>query len=163
MQSLSIASRNGSECGRIFHPGSTNLKFVRIWLYALGIAIDLPQPTEVAIMVVKAQSKGRDFVGLQIVETDVERYFPKDTVFLELQLDHLQIQCSLGPDFWRGRPEICDPRLSLWLKSKNLAVSPGQLSVPLALIPAGIAAFHLSPLRPKSVRVVRPAVQINAA
>jgi hypothetical protein len=114
-------------------------------------------------MVVKTQSKGRDFVGLQVGETDIERYFPKDRFVIELRLDHLQILLSLSPDFWRGRPEICDPRLSLWLKSKNLAASPGQPPVPLALIPAGNAAFHLSPLRPKSVLAVRPAAQINAA
>jgi hypothetical protein len=100
---------------------------------------------------------------LQIVETDVERYFPKDTAVIELQLDHLQILCILGPDFWLGRPEICDPRLSLWLNSKNLAARPGQPPVPLALIPAGDAAFRLSPLTPKPVRAVKAAAQINAA
>ena len=37
-------------------------------------------------MVVKTQSKGREFVGLQVGETDVLRYFPKDTAVIELQL-----------------------------------------------------------------------------
>jgi hypothetical protein len=126
-------------------------------------AIDWLHPREAANMVVKAQSRGRSFVGLQVGETDVERYFPKDTYVIELQLDHLQIACRLGPDFWRGRSEICDPRLSLWLNSKNLAARPGQPPVPLALIPAGNAAFRLSPFAPKSVRAVKPAGRINAA
>jgi hypothetical protein len=97
-------------------------------------------------MVVKTQSRGREFVGLQVGATDVRRYFPKGTAVIELQLDHLQIQCGLGPDFWHGQPEICDPRLGAWLQSKNFAGKPGQSPVPLVLIPSGKASFRLQTL-----------------
>ena len=97
-------------------------------------------------MVVKTQSKGREFIGLQVGATDVRRYFPKGTAVIELQLDHLRIQCGLGPDFWQGQPEICDPRLAAWLESKNFAGVRGQTPVPLALIPAGEASFRLQTL-----------------
>jgi hypothetical protein len=60
-----------------------------------------------------------------------------------LQLDHLQIQCNLEPDFWHGHPEIYDPRLCAWLESKHFNPKPGHASVPLALIPAGKNSFRL--------------------
>ncbi len=37
---------------------------------------------------------------------------------IELQLDHLQIQCGLAPEFWHGEPEIRDARLCEWLDFK---------------------------------------------
>ena len=65
-------------------------------------------------MVVKTQSKGRGITGLHVGANNVRRYFPKDISVIELQLDHLQIQCGLPPDFWHGQPEIYDPRLGAW-------------------------------------------------
>ena len=38
---------------------------------------------------------------------------------IELELDHLRIQCWLDPAFWLDQPEISDPRLGAWLQSKN--------------------------------------------
>ena len=70
-------------------------------------------------MVVKTQSKGRGLTGLHVGATNVRRYFPRDISVIELQLDHLQIQCGLGPEFWQDEPEIHDPRLCAWLESKN--------------------------------------------
>ena len=97
-------------------------------------------------MVVKTQSKGREFTGLQVGANNVQRYFPKDTAVIELQLDHLQIQCGLEPDFWLDQPEIHDPRLGAWLESKNFYERPSQLPVPLAMIPAGKNVFRLRPI-----------------
>ena len=94
-------------------------------------------------MVVKTQSKGRGLTGLLVGSTNVRRYFPKDTSVIELQLDHLHIQCGLKPDFWDGEPEIYDPRLCAWLESKNLRPQPTQPAVPLAMIPAGHNSFRL--------------------
>ena len=115
-------------------------------------------------MVVKTQSKGREFVGLQVGESNVRRYFPRETSVIELQLDHLQIQCGLGPAFWQGRAEICDPRLAAWLQSKNFAGTPGQTQVPLAMIPAGKASFRLRTLSLNThEKLKQQAAALNAA
>jgi hypothetical protein len=97
-------------------------------------------------MVVKIQSKGRGIIGLNVGTSNVERYFPRGVHFIELQLDHLEIQCDLTPAFWQGEPEICDPRLCAWLESKHLNAFPGRPPAPLALIPAGKNAFRLRPV-----------------
>lgn len=115
-------------------------------------------------MVVKTQSKGRELVGLQVGDTDVLRYFPKGTSVIELELDHLRIQCGLRPDFWQGEHEISDPRLAAWLQSKNFAARPGQLAVALAMIPAGKSSFRLRAVSSNaSVRVMNPPAPLNAA
>ena len=97
-------------------------------------------------MVVKTQSKGRGLTGLHVGATNVRRYFPKHVSVIELQLDHLQIQCGLPPDFWDDQPEIHDPRLCAWLESKNLHPQPRKAPVSLALIPAGNNSFRLRPV-----------------
>lgn len=97
-------------------------------------------------MVVKTQSKGRGVTGLNVGINNVQRYFPRSVPFIELQLDHLQIQCDLPPDFWKGSPEIYDPRLCAWLESKHLDGNAGRASVPLAMIPAGKNSFRLRPV-----------------
>ena len=117
-----------------------------------------------ASMVVKTQSKGRELVGLQVGATDVQRYFPKGTAVIELQLDHLQIQCGLEPAFWQGQPEICDPRLAAWLQSKNFAGARGQTPVPLAMIPAGKASFRLQTISVNThAKLKQQAAPLNAA
>jgi hypothetical protein len=93
-------------------------------------------------MVVKAQCNGRRITGLYVGVRNVRRYFPKHLASIDLQLDHLCIQCGLTPHFWKGRPEIHDPRLCEWLESKQLHGS-GEL-MPLAMIPAGDNSFILS-------------------
>jgi hypothetical protein len=100
-------------------------------------------------MVVKTQSKGRGVTGLNVGTNNVQRYFSRSVSFVELQLDHLQIQCDLSPDFWQDQPEIFDPRLCAWLESKHLSAIPGRGPLPLAMIPAGKNSFRL--------RVVPPA------
>ncbi len=99
-----------------------------------------------ASMVVRTQSKGRELIGLEVGANNVRRYFPKDTAEIELELDHLQIQCGLGPDFWRDQPEIHDPRLCAWLKAKHLEGKPGETPTPLAMIPSGKNSFRLQPI-----------------
>src|ERR1019366_6730147 len=112
-------------------------------------------------MVVKAQSKGRGISGLHVGSDNVRRYFPKDVSTIELELDHLRIQCGLAPDFWQGQPEIYDPRLCAWLETKHMHGSRDRTPVPLALVPAGKNAFRLQPVSadvPARVRVrTRPA------
>jgi hypothetical protein len=97
-------------------------------------------------MVVKTQSKGRGVTGLHVGAYNVRRYFPRHIAVIELQLDHLQIQCELDPGFWSGQPEIHDPRLCAWLESRHLHYAPGRTPVPLAMIPVGNNSFRLLPV-----------------
>ena len=98
-------------------------------------------------MVVKTQSKGRGVTGLHVGENNVRRYFPRQISSIELQLDHLLIQCGLKPDFWQGEPEIFDPRLCAWLESRHMHTKLDRASVPLAMIPEGNNSFRLQPVR----------------
>lgn len=106
-------------------------------------------------MIVKTQYKDHEFTGVAIGADDVRRYFPRDTPFIELHMDHLEIQCGLEPGFWMGQTEISDPRLGAWLESKNFRGRPGDAPVPLALIPSGPHRYRLQALheRPR----LRPA------
>jgi hypothetical protein len=97
-------------------------------------------------MVVKTQSKGHGLTGLHVGANNVRRYFPRDASVIELQLDHLQIQCGLDPNFWQDRPEINDPRLNAWLESKRFKEKSTDSSLLLAMIPAGKNAFKLQPV-----------------
>lgn len=108
-------------------------------------------------MVVKAKYDGCRVAGLYIGVRNVRRFFSKRAQVIELQLDHLQIQCGLTPLFWQGQPEIHDPRLCLWLESKNLHNLPCRTAVPLAMIPAGKNSFKLASLSRSSNGGVRQA------
>ncbi len=98
-------------------------------------------------MVVKTQSKGRGITGLHVGANNVRRYFPRNISSIELQLDHLQIQCGLKPGFWQDEPEIFDPRLCAWLESRHLHAQPDRTAIPLAMIPEGNNRFRLRPVR----------------
>ena len=114
-------------------------------------------------MLVKTQSRGREVLGLQVGMANARRYFSKDASVVELQIDHLQIQCGLGPDFWSGHPEIHDRRLCAWLEQKNFHGKVGDSPVPMALIPSGKNSFRLQPMtarqhsnKPKPVPTTPP-------
>jgi len=98
-------------------------------------------------MVVRTQSRGRGLTGLHVGATNVQRYFPKEVSVIELELDHLQIQCGLPPGFWDGEPEIYDPRLCAWLESKTFRTKPDRTPVPLNMIPSGGNSFKLQAVR----------------
>lgn len=110
------------------------------------------QPPESKKMVVKTQSKGRGITGLNVGSSNVQRYFSRSVSYVELQLDHVQIQCDLSPTFWQDQPEIFDPRLCAWLESKHLNPVAGREPVPLDLIPEGKNSFRLR-LAPKVTHV----------
>jgi hypothetical protein len=95
-------------------------------------------------MVVKTQYEGHRVSGLYVGVNNVRRYFSKRMRAVELQLDHLRIECGLSPRFWEGQPEIHDPRLCDWLESKNLHDRPSREPVPMALIPSGKNSFKLA-------------------
>jgi len=96
-------------------------------------------------MLVTTQCKAHTVTGLHVGEDNVRRYFSKDTSVIELQLDHLRIQCRLDPAFWRNDPAIRDPRLCNWLEAKHMHCQKDRAPVQLALLPAGKNAFRLQP------------------
>ena len=96
-------------------------------------------------MLVRTQCKGREVTGLQVGAKNVRRYFPKHVDVIELQLDHLYIQCDLTPEFWEGQAEINDPRLCEWLDFKVFRRKAGRTPIPLAMIPSGKNSFRLRP------------------
>lgn len=98
-------------------------------------------------MVVRTQSSGRGTTGLYIGTRNARRHFRRHVKAIELQLGHLHIHCELAPDFWRGRPEIRDQRLSDWLESRVFHDRSCRAPVPMAMIPAERNSFKLHPLR----------------
>ncbi len=107
-------------------------------------------------MLVKTQNKGCGVTGLNVGATNVRRYFPRHVPAIALQLDHLEIECGLGPDFWHGEPAIHDRRLCAWLEAKS-ASRPGRRPFPLAMVPSGENSFRLEPLRTAARQRTRPA------
>jgi hypothetical protein len=93
--------RDGFDDGKTCAPGS---------LPTLALPGAHPELNGRQVLVVKAKSKGWEFTGLQVGANNIQRYFPKDMAVIELQLDHLQIQCGLEPDFWVDQLEIRDAR-----------------------------------------------------
>lgn len=99
-------------------------------------------------MNVKALRVGSEVSGLLVGQSNVRRYFPRNITEIELQLDHLRIECGLSPNFWLSEPEIHDPRLRLWLQSKNQGERSFHASIPFAMTPSGANSFKLEPVNP---------------
>lgn len=89
-------------------------------------------------------------IGLHVGVENIQRYFPEGISEIDLHLGHLQILCSLSPEFWRGQPEIFDERLSSWLESKFLHGRPNGLAIRIAMVPIGTGTniFRLRALSP---------------
>jgi hypothetical protein len=98
-------------------------------------------------MLVTSQCNGNRVTGLYIGADNVRRYFPKKVSRIELQIDHLRIECDLTPHFWNGQPVIHDPRLCLWLESKQAQRAERRAPMPLAMTPAGEHCFTLGPVK----------------
>jgi hypothetical protein len=107
-------------------------------------------------MVVTSLCSGHRVTGLYVGAYNVRRYFPKRVSTIELQLDHLRIACGLEPDFWNGHPEIHDPRLCLWLESKQFQRKESRSPMLLAMMPAGEHSFTLGPMLHRNPPRVRP-------
>jgi len=110
---------------------------------------EFPEQDSGRAMVVKTQLRGGEVTGLHVGARNVRRYFPKSVRIIELQLDHLQIQCGLPPDFWKGQPEISDPRLCEWLDFKVVHRMGEQKQLKLAMTPAGKSVFRLRSVKQK--------------
>ena len=106
-------------------------------------------------MRVKALRVGSEVSGLHIGHSNVRRHFPRNVKEIELQLDHLRIECGLTPDFWQSAPEIHDPRLSLWLESKNNREKACRTSIPFMMIPSGERSFKLELMARKGEHSIR--------
>ena len=98
---------------------------------------------------------------------NVRRFFQENISEIDLRLGHLQILCSLNPEFWRSQPEIFDERLSSWLESKHLHDKPNETPIRLAMVPIGTGKniFRLRPLShdERRVRASRDAVKEGRA
>jgi|ERR1700676_2758354 len=94
-------------------------------------------------MVVTTKDNGREVLNLRVGAANVRRYFPRSMGAVELLLGDLRIQCNLTPEFWKGRPEISDPRLGAWLKYKVSRERANRRPVALAMEHAGANAFTL--------------------
>lgn len=103
-------------------------------------------------MVVRTQCKGHEVTGLHVGTFNARRYFPKNVSVIELELDHLRIECGLSPDFWHGQPEIHDRRLCAWLAQKQFHCQPGHSPIPLDMIPSGENSFRLGPVPMRGAR-----------
>jgi len=114
-------------------------------------------------MVVTSQCCGHRVTGLYVGADNVRRYFPKHLSEIELQIDHLRIECGLDPDFWQDQPEIHDPRLCVWLESKQMKEAGSRNPVLLSMTPKGGNSFVLGPatLNPSS-RARRAPATVNA-
>jgi hypothetical protein len=96
-------------------------------------------------MLVKTHRDALARTGLHIGQENARRYFSQAAPSIELRLDDLHIQCTLAPEFWHGRPEIQDPRLSEWLEFKVARRTSGRDATQLTLLPAGPDSFVLRP------------------
>ena len=107
-------------------------------------------------MIVTSQRSGHRITGLYVGASNVRRFFPKRVSTIELQLDHLRIECALKLDFWNGHPEIDDPRLCLWLESKHFQRRECRSPMPFAMMPAGEHSYTLGPMLHQNPPKVRP-------
>jgi hypothetical protein len=106
-------------------------------------------------MVVKTKDNGRAVLGLRVGAANVRRYFPRSMGAVELLLGDLRIQCNLPPNFWKGQPEIHDPRLGAWLSHKVSRERFNRKPIPLAMEHAGGNAFTLQSVSFATKRDVR--------
>jgi len=114
-------------------------------------------------MVVMSQCSGSRVTGLYVGAENVRRYFPKNVSAIELQLDHLRIECGLEPHFWNGQPEIHDPRLCLWLESKHSQRKERGTPMSLVMTPSGTHSFALGPVKSENHSKVRRALRPGEA
>ena len=95
-------------------------------------------------MLVTAQYKGHSATALRVGRQNARRFFARSAASIELELDHLRIQCGLPSDFWQGDGEIRDHRLFAWLESKHYPRRPSAIDIRLAMTPSGANSFKLT-------------------
>lgn len=103
-------------------------------------------------MVVKTKCNGGEVTGLHVGATNARRYFPRNISAIELELDHLRIECGLPSDFWSGEAELHDRRLCAWLQAKQFGSKSSRSPLPLDMVPSGRNSFRLGLCRPTGQR-----------
>ena len=115
-------------------------------------------------MFVKAQYQGHAFTALHVGRRNARLYFTRSNSTVELELDHLRIECGLPPGFWADDAEIRDRRLCAWLESKYHRVSASRAPIVLSLTPSGENSFKLGPASAHgSARILPGSVTANSA
>lgn len=104
-------------------------------------------------MIVKVLNNCRSITGIRIEASDARLCFPPGSRSIELELDHLRIQCELQVAFPQDRTEICDPRLCEWLDEQFFGLKPPKAPVCLEMVKAG-SAYRLQ-LLPGQLHVKR--------
>ena len=99
-------------------------------------------------MLVETFSRAPGKTGLRVGVENAQRFFPESISEIDIHLGHLQIRCSLTPEFWRGKPDIFDVRLSAWLESKYLHGKRDKTPIRLAMVPigTGTSIFRVRPV-----------------
>lgn len=109
-------------------------------------------------MVVKTQCIGGEVTGLHVGTANARRYFPRNVSTIELELDHLRIECGIPPGFWSGQPDLHDRRLCAWLQAKQLGSKSSRTPLPLDMVPSGKNSFRLGLCRSGKLRPAMPAL-----
>lgn len=112
-------------------------------------------------MYVKTHAREDGTTGLLVGAANARRFFAEGTAAIEIELGSLQIQCDLGPQFWRDEPVIHDPRLNAWLESRNLHGRPWREPVPMTLVPNGERRYRLQPVERNAAAVRATALSNN--
>ena len=102
-------------------------------------------------MLARLQIRGREVLGLHIGKTNARRFFPAAIPIVQLELDHLRIDCELKPGFWRDRPEITDSRLCAWLAAKCSRHERDDMPTSVEMLNAGEGSEERT-LRAKHLR-----------
>jgi hypothetical protein len=105
-------------------------------------------------MVVRTECEGRRVTGIYIGARNVRRNFRKEAAVIEFELGHLQIDCELGPGFWRDEPRICDSRLCDWLEFRFYRERKYMAPLPLVLVQSGRNAFKVRPMVLPSISLI---------
>ena len=103
-------------------------------------------------MVVRTQCNGHEVIGLVVGAYNARRYFRRDASAIELELDHLRIECGLSPEFWNGQGEIHDRRLCAWLQVKQNSTKSNRTPLPLDMVPSGQNSFKIGPVSARPAR-----------
>ena len=113
-------------------------------------------------MVVRTHCNGHEVIGLIVGAYNARRYFPKNMSAIELELDHLRIECDLSADFWNGEGEIHDPRLCAWLQTKQNSSKSNRTPIPLDMIPSGEKSFKIGPVSARPTKESHTGISIVA-
>jgi hypothetical protein len=100
-------------------------------------------------MLVSMQSDGHSITGIRMGMSDARRFFPQGLRSVDLELDHLRIQCDVRATESLDRAEISDPRLTAWLNEKLYWQKLPRTPVSAELVKSGKCAYRLK-LTPSS-------------